>query len=636
MKLTHFEIVYCLVLNKNDLLKYFLVVNLVFFVMSSKAISAELVNPQLSTDNIIKSHAIAMHGEPKYSADFQRFEYTSANAKKGGLLRLAGYGTFDSLNGYIAKGNPADHLELLYDTLMVSSSDEPFTQYGLVAQSIEYPQDRSWVIFHLRPGARFHDGRQVTAADVVFSYNLLLEKGNPKYKFYYADVMQAQVLDERTVKFTFKNTDNRELPLIVGELPILPKHFWQDKEFDKSSLKIPLGSGPYYIETVNPGRSIRYQRAENYWAKDLPVNAGLYNFDAINVDYYRDGNVAIEAIKANEYDLRWENSSKFWATSYDVASVKNKKLIKKKIYHKANKGMQAFAFNLRKSIFQDIHLRKAITYAFDFEWSNQALFYKAYQRAYSFHSNSELASTGLPSEEELNLLSPYQDQLPASVFSQAYVLPKSDGSGRNRPNLRKAKKLLDQAGYMVKDNQLYNANGQAINFEILLVSPGFERIVNPFIKSLKKLGIYVNVRLVDSSQYINRKRSFDFDMIVHVFAQGESPGNEQNNFWGSASANMEGSGNLLGIQNPVIDELIKNVVNANSREQLVVANKALDRALLHQYYAIPQWYTSSVRVVYWNKFNQPAISPIYDRYFRKGVHTWWYDVDKANKLLSKQ
>lgn len=589
-----------------------------------------------ATNNITKSHAIAMHGEPKYPADFQRFEYTSAKAEKGGLLRLAGYGTFDSLNGYIAKGNSADHLELLYDSLMVNSSDEPFTQYGLIAHSIEYPEDRRWVIFHLRPEARFHDGEQIRADDVVFSYNLLLEKGNPKYKFYYADVLKAEALNDLSVKFTFKNTNNRELPLIIGELTVLPKHFWQDKEFDKSSLEIPLGSGPYQIKSVNAGRSVTYQRSENYWAEDLPVNRGLYNFDFINVDYYRDSNVAIEAIKANEYDFRWENSSKFWATSYDVSSVKNKQLVKQQIQHEANKGMQAFAFNLRKPIFQDINLRKAISYAFDFEWSNQALFYKAYNRAYSFHSNSELAATGLPSKEELDLLSPYKDQLPASVFSEAYVPPISDGTGRNRPNLRKAKKLLDQAGYHVKKNQLYNSEGQAVNFEILLVSPGFERIVNPFIKNLKKLGIYVNVRLVDSSQYINRKRSFDFDMLVHIFSQGESPGNEQQNFWGSESANMDGSGNLAGIQNPVIDILIKNVVNASSREQLVIASRALDRVLLHHHYAIPQWYTSSSRVVYWDKFSRPTVSPIYDRYFTKGIHTWWYDENKANKLLSQQ
>jgi microcin C transport system substrate-binding protein len=577
-----------------------------------------------------------MHGDPKYSADFQRFDYTSEDAQRGGKLRLSGYGTFDSLNAHIAKGNSADNLELIYDTLMVNSADEPFTQYGLLAHTIEYPEDRSWVIFHLRSEARFHDGHPITADDVVFSYKLLLEKGNPKYKFYYADVLDAEALDTLTVKFTFKNTNNRELPLIIGELTVFPQHFWEDKEFDKSSLAIPLGSGPYQVKKVNAGRNITYQRNEEYWGKDLPVNTGFYNFDSISIDYYRDNNVAIEAIKAKEYDFRWENSSKFWATSYDIAAVKNKQLIKREIPHKANKGMQAFVFNLRKPIFQDIHLRKAISHAFDFEWSNQSLFYNAYKRAYSFYSNSELASTGLPTQEELALLLPYKDQLPDSVFSESYAPSTTDGSGRNRPNLRKAKKLLDQAGYFVKDNQLYNSHEEKINFEILLVSPGFERIVNPFIKNLKKLGIHINVRLVDTSQYINRKRSFDFDMIVHVFSQTESPGNEQSNLWGSGSADIAGSGNLIGIKNPAIDNLVEHVVNAKSRQNLVTASKALDRGLLHNYYAIPQWYKSSTRVVFWNKFNFPKISPIYDRYYSTGIYTWWYDSDKANKLTSKQ
>ncbi len=600
------------------------------------AVCLFFTNAAISSEVIIKSHAIAMHGKPKYSADFKRFDYTSEQAKKGGLLRLAGYGTFDSLNEFVAKGSAADNLELLYDKLLVQSLDEPFTKYGLLAHTIEYPEDRRWVTFHLRPEATFHDGHPITAADVVFTFNLLLQKGSPKYKFYYADVAKVEAIDELKVKFTFQNTENKELPLIVGELPVLPQHFWEGKAFDKSSFEVPLGSGPYRIKHVDAGRSITYQRDKNYWAKELPVNVGFYNFDIINVDYYRDNNVAIEALKANEYDFRWENSSKFWSTSYDVPSVKNKQLIKHQVQHRANKGMQAFAFNLRKPIFQDIQLRKAISYAFDFEWSNQALFYNVYKRAYSFHSNSELAATGLPSQEEMKILLPYKDQLPESVFTQAYVPPQSDGSGRNRPNLRKAKKLLDDAGYRVIDNQLFNAEGQAINFEMLLVSPGFERIVNPFIKSLKKLGIYVDVRLVDRSQYINRKRSFDFDMMVHVFSQSESPGNEQQNFWGSDSAKMDGSGNLSGVNDSVIDELIHHVISAKSRPELVTASRALDRVLLHHHFAIPQWYTSAVRVVYWDKFNRPKVSPVYDRYFNHGIYTWWYDEQKAANLLSQQ
>ncbi|MFT5420306.1 MAG: microcin C transport system substrate-binding protein [Candidatus Endobugula sp.] len=607
-------------------LTYFLTIVCIYLFSSSI-----FANPD-STEKITKSHAIAMHGDHKYPADFTRFDYTSDQAKKGGLLRLFGTGTFDSLNGHIAKGNAAQNLELIYDTLTISAADEPFTQYGLLAHTIEYPKNRNWVIFHLRPEAYFHDGKTITAEDVVFSFNLLLEKGNPSYKFYYGDVDKVEAINRHTVKFSFKQTENRELPLTVGQLPILPKHFWQDKDFDKTSLEMPLGSGPYRIHSVDAGRNITYARDENYWGRNLPVNMGLYNFDRVSIDYYRDNNVAIEALKANEYDYRWENSSKFWATAYDIPAVKDKKLVKKIIHHQANSGIQTFVFNIRKPIFQDIELRKAIGYAFDFEWSNQTLFYKAYLRSHSFFSNSEFSATRLPDQDELVLLKPFKEQLPSTVFTDIYTPPKSDGSGRNRPNLRVAKKILDKAGYIVKDNQLYNATGEAIRFEIILVSPGFKRIVNPFIKNLSRLGIEADVRLVDTSQYINRRRSFDFDMTVHVFAQSESPGNEQNNLWGSKAATTKGSGNLIGIQNPVVDKLISNIVNAADRKELVIATRALDRVLLHNHYVIPQWYKASNRVVYWDKFGIPDISPKYDRYYTTGIFTWWYDTEKANKL----
>jgi len=580
--------------------------------------------------DVIKSHAIAIHGEPKYPASFTHFDYTSRKAEKGGTLRLAGKGTFDSLNEYIAKGSPADNIALVYDTLMVASADEPFTQYGLIAHKVEYPEDRSWVIFHLRPEAYFRDGHHIDAEDVVFSYNLLLEKGSPIYKFYYQDVIAVEAIDAFKVKFTFEHTNTRELPLILGELPVFPKHFWEGKEFDKSSLESPLGSGPYRVKSVDAGRNITLERNYNYWGQDLAVNQGLYNFDIISTDYYRDNNVAIEAIKANEYDLRWENSSKFWATAYDIPAINDKRLIKKSIKHSANKGMQAFVYNLRKPIFKDIALRKAISFAFDFEWSNEMLFYNVYNRAYSFYSNSEFAATGMPSKDELRLLTPYKGRIPDAVFEEPYSLPTTDGSGHNRPNLRNAKIILDKAGYKVKNNQLYSASGQKVNFEILLVSPGFERIVNPFIRSLKKLGIYVNVRLVDRSQYINRKRSFDFDMIVHSFVQSESPGAEQYNFWGTESAAMHGSGNVVGVKHPVVDALVESVANAGSREELVTVTRALDRVLLHNYYAIPQWYTSSSRIVYWDKFSFP------DQHYRKAVYSWWYNPEKAAKLKESQ
>ncbi len=606
---------------------------LVTSIIAALSITSSLsVDASGETSPIIKSYGIAMHGDLKYPVNFQHFEYTALEAKKGGLIRLLGLGTYDSLNDYIAKGNAADKLNLIYDSLTTQAADEPFTQYGLLAQTLEYPEDRRWIIYHMRPSARFHDGHPVTAEDVVFTFNLLMTQGNPAYKFFYGDVEQVEALDPHTVKYTFKHSENRELALSVGNLPVLPKHFWETREFDKSSLEIPLGSGPYRIEKVDPGRNITYARVENYWGKDLPVNRGMYNFDRISIDYYRDANVAVEALKAGEYDYRWENSSKFWATAYDIPAVNNGQLIQKEIPHKANSGLQAFIFNLRHPIFQDLALRKAINYAFDFEWSNQTLFYNAYVRANSYFSNSDFAATGLPEGKELALLEPYRQQLPPSVFNEIYTPPKTDGSGRNRPNLRLAKKLLDDAGYKVKDNQLYNSQGKAITFEILLVSPAFERIVNPFVKSLEKLGIIVNSRLVDTSQYINRVRSFDFDMLVQSIPQSESPGNEQRSFWGSEAADTQGSNNLMGIKNPVIDKLSENIVNAVSRDDLVAATRALDRVLLHQYYMVPQWYKASSRIAYWNKFNMPDIAPAYDRTYDTGILTWWYDPLKAKQL----
>lgn len=583
---------------------------------------------------IVKSHAISMHGKPKYPHGFDRFEYTSERAKKGGMLRLSGFGTFDSLNAFITKGNQADNLGLIYDSMTVGSGDEPFTQYGALAHTIEYPENRRWVIFHLRPEARFHDGHPITAEDVVFTFNLLLEKGNPAYKFFYADVSQVEALDTHRVKYTFKDANNRELALSVGSLPVLPKHFWEDKEFDKSTLEIPLGSGPYRISKVEPGNTIHFQRVDDYWGKDLAVNRGMYNFDTITIDYYRDMDISVEALKAGEYDYRWENSSKFWATAYDTPAVDKGLLVKQEIHHKANSGIQAFVFNLRRPIFQNITLRRAMAYAFDFEWSNRTLFYNAYQRSNSYFSNSAFAATELPSEAELELLRPFEDQLPPEVFTEVYRPPTTDGSGFNRANLRIAKKMLDDKGYKIVKNQLYNPRGEAVKFEILLVSSSFERIVNPFIQNLAKLGITANIRLVDTSQYINRRRNFDFDMIVHSFVQSESPGNELNNYWGSQAADTEGSANVIGIQNPVVDAMIKAAINAEDREQLITAARALDRVMLHHHYVIPQWYKASNRLAYWDKFGIPEQAPIYDRYYNQGIFTWWYDSEKAGRLPS--
>jgi len=604
---------------------------LVIYCLSS-SLSYAAGSPATTNDsNIIRAHGIAMHGTPKYSATFKRFDYTSAKAKTGGHLRLNSQGTFDSLNPYIIKGNTADNLGLLYDSLMVGAADEPFSLYGLVAHTIEYPEHRQWVIFHLRPEAKFHDGTAMTADDVVYTFNLLVEKGNPHYRLYYAEVDNVEALGPHKVKFSFNNPNNKELALTVGQLPILPKHYWETRDFEKSSLDIPLGSGPYRIKSIDAGRKITFTRDANYWARALPVRRGLYNFDEISVTYYRDGNVATEAFKGGDYDYRIENNSKTWATAYsdNFPAIKNGTMKKAEVKHTANAGLQAFIFNQRRTPFNDIELRRAMNYAFDFEWSNQALFYGAYTRNNSYFSNSEFAATGVPTGRELEILEPYRDQLPKSVFTMPYVLPSTDGSGRNRTNLRVAKNILDKAGYRVVDDKLISPQGKAVSLEFLLVSPAFERIVNPYIKALKRLGIDASIRLVDTSQYINRMREFDYDAMVFSYGQSESPGNEQQSYWGSEAADIPGSRNLMGIKNPVIDALITQVIKASSREDLVYSTRALDRVLLHHHFVVPQWYIPVNRLIYWNKFSMPETPPAFDRNNTTGIYTWWYDPQKA-------
>ncbi|GAB3106908.1 extracellular solute-binding protein [Pseudomaricurvus hydrocarbonicus] len=564
-----------------------------------------------------------MHDQPKYGPDFDHFEYVSPNAPKGGSVKLYSIGTFDSLNGFVAKGNPADQLGLIYDTLTVSSADEPFTQYGLLAKTMEYPEDRSWIIYHLDPQARFHDGKPVTAEDVAYTFELLTEKGNPFYSFYYADIIDTQVLDPLSIKFTFKENASHETVLITGQLPVLPKHFWQDKDFENANLLPPLGSGPYKVSKVDPGRSISYERVKDYWGINRPTQKGSYNFDTIKVDYYRDDVVALEAFKAGEYDFRFERVSKLWATAYNSNALSDGRMIKREIPHNNPTGMQAYAFNLRNPLFQDATLRQAIGLAFDFEWTNKNLFYGAYKRTNSFFANSDLQSTGLPSESELKLLQPFREQLPDSVFTETYASPVSTDE-RNRKNLRSAQKLLRTAGYKVVSNQLISPQtGRPVEFEILLYDDSFERIANPFIQNLKKLGIQANIRKVDTSQYINRRRTFDFDMINHVFPQSLSPGNEQRDFWSSEAASTPGSRNIIGVSNPVVDALVSEVIEAKTRADLLTATHALDRVLLNMHYVIPQWYTNTHRVAYWDKFGQPAVSPIYDPGYQTGFMTWW-------------
>jgi len=522
---------------------------------------------------------------------------------------------------------------MIYDTLLTSSDDEAFTEYGLLAEKIEVPEDRSWALFTLRKEARWHDGRPVTPEDVVFSLELLKSKGHPFYRAYYANVSGVKKTGDREVKFSFSGGDNRELPLIIGQMPILPKHYWEGRDFEKTTLEPPLGSGPYRIESFDPGRSITYARIPDYWGKDLPVNRGRYNFESIRYDYYRDSTVALEAFKAGEYDFRNENVSRDWATAYDVPVVR-KGLIKKEVIpNEQPTGMQGFVFNTRRPMFKDPRVRRALAYAFDFEWANKNLFYGQYTRTKSYFSNSELASRGLPTPEEQKILDPFRNKIPNEVFTQEYEPPKTKGDGNIRSNLREALRLLNEAGWRVKNGKMvHEGSNNPFAFEILLDSPSWERICLPFAKNLERLGIDARVRTVDTAQYQKRLEEFDYDMIVDVFPQSLSPGNEQRDFWGSAAADEKGSRNTIGIKDPVVDALIDLVISAPDRESLIYRTRALDRVLLWGFYVIPHWHIRSFRVAYWDKFDRPKVSPKYSL----GFDTWWIDPQKEASLLAKK
>jgi len=573
------------------------------------------------------SHGIAMHGEPKYDDGFSHFDFVNPQAPKGGELRLASQGTFDSFHAYIPKGNPAATGSV--ETLLTSSADEPFTEYGLIAETIEYPEDRSWIIFNLRPEARWHDGVPITPEDVAWSFETLTTMGPPSYRFYYGGVESAEVLGERRIKFTFSEKNNRELPLIVGQLPILPKHYWQGRDFQKTTLDPPLGSGPYRIAGFEAGRYYVQERVKDYWGSDLPVNVGMHNFDRIRVDFYRDDTAIRLALKSGVVDFRAENQAKAWALDFNVPSVKKGWLRKELIRNQRPTGMQGFVMNSRRPVFNDAKVREALAYAFDFEWTNKNLFFSQYTRTESYFSNSELASRGLPEGEELEILETYRGRIPERVFTSPFGAPATDGSGWARKNLRTAFALLEEAGWGVRDMKLVDTgSGEQMSFEILLVSPAFERIVMPFTRNLRRLGIDVSVRLVDQTQYINRLRSFDYDMFIFTWGQSESPGNEQRNFWSSTAADNPSSRNFAGIRDPVVDELIELVISAPSRESLVARTRALDRVLLSGFYVIPNWHIRSDRVLYWDKFSRPS-RPVRDGVM---VQRWWFDADRAARL----
>lgn len=568
--------------------------------------------------------AMAMHGQAKYQKGFKHFDYVNPDAPKGGVLKLAGAETFDTFNAYTTKGIAAAGLNLLYVSLLEKSQDEAFAMYQALAESFEVADDRSAITFKLRQDAMWSDGKPITADDVVWTFNTLISEGIPAYRAYYAHVAGVEALDERTVKFTFDVTGNAELPLIVGELTILPKHYWADKDFTATTLEKPVTSGPYSIGDFTQGRTITYERVADWWGADLPVYKGRYNFDEIVYEYYRDQDVSLQAFFSGEFDFRQEYTAKLWATGYDVPAVKKGNIVKKLIDNDLPQGMQGFVLNLRRPIFQDKAVRKAMNYAFDFEWSNKQFAYDAYTRSRSYFSNSEMESTGLPEGRELEILQPFRDQLPAAVFTQAFEVPASDGTGKNRSNLRVAALLLDEAGYVVGDDgiRVHRETGERLSFEFLVANTNaaFERWFGPYKKNLQRIGIEGNMKIVDASQYVNRIIAFDYDMIVQNWGQSLSPGNEQREYWGSDRAEASGSRNYIGLKDPVVDALIEEIVSAPTREELVVRCRALDRVLQHGWYVVPNWHIPAWRIAYWDKFEMPAQQAPYDLGI---VDTWW-------------
>jgi microcin C transport system substrate-binding protein len=587
---------------------------------------------QTAAPKITAGHGLSMYGDLRYPAGFKHFQYVNPEAPKGGDVKLGVPGSFDTLNPFVVRGVPAAGIAGIFDTLTIESQDEPFSQYGLIAETIEVPADRSWVAFTLRAQARFHDGSPITVEDVIWTFETLKAKGQPFYRSYYAQVTRAEKVGERKVRFTFGPGDNRELPLIVGQLPVLSRAYWSQRDFEKTTLEPPLGNGAYKVEAVDPGRSITYRRVKDYWAARLPVNVGRENFDTMRYDYYRDITVAVEAFKGGEYDFRAENVAKNWATAYSTPAVTQGLIKKEEIPNEVPTGMQAFVFNTRRPIFQDARVRRALAHAFDFEWANKNLFFSAYTRTKSYFSNSELAGSGLPAADELKVLEPFRGKVPDEVFTREYQPPVTDGSGNIRDGAREALKLLAEAGWTVKGQKLVNDRGEPMQFEILLNDPTWERIALPFAKNLERLGIGARVRTVDAAQAQKREDEFDFDMTVELWRQSLSPGNEQKDFWGSEAAGLRGSRNTAGIKDPVVDRLIDLVIAAPDRPALVARTRALDRVLLWGHYVIPHWHLRTFRVVYWDKFVRPSVAPKY----ALGFDTWWVDPQKEAALARRK
>ncbi|MCO7556240.1 extracellular solute-binding protein [Metapseudomonas otitidis] len=581
---------------------------------------------------ISESHGYAQFGGLKYPANFSHFDWVNPDAPKGGTLRLMAFGTFDTLNPYTFKGTSPvatpNFLQYgiseLNEPLMVGtgiydpSGDEPASSYGLIASSVEYSEDRSWVVFNLRPEARFHDGKPITAYDVAFSYRTLVGSGHPQYRTSLQEVERVDILNRHRIRFVLKRAGNPLLILRLGELPVLPQHYWKDRDFKATTFEPPLGSGPYRITQVRPGRGLVFERVKDWWGKDLPVNRGKYNFDRVEVEFYRDANVAFEAFKAGEFDFYIEHQAKNWANSYRFPAVARGDVIRAEIPHQIPTQTQALFMNTRHKVFQDRRVREAMGLMFDFEWTNRALFNNAYLRAASYYPNSEFTATGKPEGQEWLLLSPYRGQLPPQLFTEPFKVPTTDGRGIPRETLRRALGLLGDAGWKLSGQRLLNTRGEPLRFEILLVNPNLERILQPYAENLAGIGIDVTLRTVDRAQYKQRLDHFDYDMILMTLPQSLSPGLEQSLYFHSSQVGVKGSKNYAGVADPVVDALLERLLGARTRDEQVAAGRALDRTLLWQHYSIPNWYLNYHRLAYRNRFAFVTTPP-----YTLGLRAWW-------------
>ena len=584
-------------------------------------------------------HGLSLFGEPQYPPGFKHFDYVNPSAPQGGTVRRIAFGTFDNFNQVVAgvKGSLAMGTELITESLMTPALDEVSTEYGLLAEAVSFPEDRSSVTYRLRANARWHDDKPVTPDDVIFSF-FAWKENSPELGAYYRHVTKAEKSGERDITFTFDGPGNRELPQIVGQLPILPKHWWEatdssgrKRDVTQTTLEPPLGSGPFRLKEFIAGRTLVYERVADYWGKDLNVNIGTNNFAQMRYEYYRDSTVALEAFKADQVDYRTENSAKNWATAYDFPAVRDKKVVMEEFPIRNIGVMQAFAFNIRRPKFQDPRVRRAFNFGFDFEEMNRQIFFGLYQRISSYFQGTELACSGVPEGQELVILETVKDKVPPELFTRPYTNPVGGDPQKVRNNLREAVALLRDAGYEIRDTKLVHAKtGEPFSVEFLAEDPTTERILLFFKPSLERLGMDVAVRTVDSAQYENRLRQFDFDIIVANWGESLSPGNEQRGYWGSQAADQPGSRNLVGIKNPAVDELINRVIFSKDRAELVAATHALDRVLLWNFYVVPQWTSSVVRTARWDRFGRPTTLP---KYGLSGFPTiWWWDAEKAAKL----